>query len=275
MQDYIRVLGPVTNFTVSVFEGCAPFNVNFTDHSRDAIEWNWSFGDGYADYAQHPGHVFQDTGIFSVSLVTKDTAGCSSYFELPQKIIVHPTPVAQYTTGNIGGCQPYSATFNNTSTGNTSSFWNFGDGNTSTDVNPTHLFIDDGIYAVQLLASNTYGCTDTFTSIQPLRVLPSPVAAFTAGASQGCAPFQVSFFNGTTNVNSSNYFWDFGDGQTSTSQHPTITYQTPGFYTVSLTVTNFNGCTDSISFPAMIHVLDTLPPQETKIYSVENIKYYG
>ena len=107
VPDYIRVLGPITDFSADVFEGCAPFNVNFTDHSRDAIEWNWSFGDGYADYAQHPGHVFQDTGTFSVSLVTKDTAGCSSFFELPQKIIVHPTPIAQYTTGNIGGCQPW------------------------------------------------------------------------------------------------------------------------------------------------------------------------
>ena len=268
MPDYIRVLGPITNFSANVFEGCAPFDVQFTDHSQDAVEWNWSFGDGYAEYAQHPGHTFQDTGTFTVSLVTKDTAGCSSYYELPQKIIVHPTPDAQYTTGNISGCQPFTATFVNTSTGSTSWNWNFGDGDTSSVQQPTHLFLDDGIFQVQLIASNAFGCRDTFVNNQPFNVLPSPVVSFTAGATMGCAPFQVNFFNYTTNVNGSNYHWDFGDGQTSTDAQPTVTYQTPGFYTVSLVVVNTNGCSDSISFPALIHVLDTLPPQETKIYSV-------
>ncbi|HNP49820.1 MAG TPA: PKD domain-containing protein, partial [Bacteroidia bacterium] len=208
MPDYIRVLGPLTNFTADVFEGCVPFQVQFTDHSHDAVEWNWSFGDGYAEYAMSPGHLFQDTGSFTVSLVTKDTAGCSSYYELPQRIIVHPSPTAAYTTSNISGCQPFTATFVNTSSGYTSSLWNFGDGGTSTDNDPNHLYLDDGIYAVQLIASNNFGCADTFTAVQPLRVLPSPNASFTAGATQGCAPFHVNFFNATTNVNGSTYLWD-------------------------------------------------------------------
>lgn len=266
--EYIRVLGPETNFSADAFEGCAPFNVNFTDLSHGAIEWNWSFGDGYAEYAQHPSHMYQDTGTFTVSLVTKDTAGCSSYYELPQKIKVHPSPVADYSTGDISGCQPFSATFLNQSTGNTSSFWNFGDGETSTDVNPTHLFMQDGDFNIQLIASNSYGCTDTFTTSQPVRVLATPDVSFTASTAQGCAPLQVSFFNATTNISGPAFLWDFGNGTTSTAINPTVTYSTPGFYTVSLQVLNMNGCGDSIVYPYMIHVLDTLPPPETRIYSV-------
>jgi len=266
--QYIQVLGPETHFIASAFEGCAPFDVNFTDQSRNAVDWSWSFGDGYADIAVNPMHTFQDTGVFTVSLVTQDTAGCSSYFELPQKIIVHPTPVADFSTPNITGCQPYTANFNNLSIGHSSSFWTFGDGGISTAENPTYEFLHTGNYIVSLIASNSFGCSDTFSMQQALSVMPTPVASFTANASQGCTPFYVTFQNTSSNINGATYLWDFGDGTSSTDENPLVVYSRPGFYTVTLQVTNQSGCSSSVIEPSLIHVLDTLPPPESKIYSV-------
>ncbi|MBP6334835.1 MAG: PKD domain-containing protein [Bacteroidia bacterium] len=265
---YVQVLGPVTHFTASAFEGCAPFDVSFIDHSQNAIGWSWSFGDGYADITTNPTHTFQDTGSFTVSLVTQDTAGCSSYYELPQKILVYPTPIAEFSTPNISGCQPYTATFTNTSIGQTSALWNFGDGGTSTDINPSHVYVDNGTYPVTLIASNNFGCSDTFELSQNIQVLPTPQASFTASASQGCTPFQVTFQNTTTNLNGATFLWNFGNGTSSSDLHPTVTYSIPGFYSVSLQVINTSGCANSITSPSLIHVLDTMPPPESKIYSV-------
>ena len=75
----------------------------------------------------------------------------------------------------------------------------------------------------------------------------------------------VTFYNGSPQCRGPSYLWDFGGGQTSTAANPQVVFDAPGFYTVSLTVTNANGCTDFLSFPAMIHVMDTLPPPESKI----------
>lgn len=130
-------MNAITKFNASAFEGCAPFDVTFIDQSLNAVDWSWNFGDGYSDVITNPTHTFQDTGIFTVSLVTHDTAGCSSYYELPQKIYVHPSPIADFATSNIIGCQPYTATFTNTSLGATASFWNFSDGGSSLLDNPT------------------------------------------------------------------------------------------------------------------------------------------
>jgi len=266
--QYIQVLGPVTKFVASAFEGCAPFDVTFTDQSVNAVSWSWNYGDGYSSISTNPTHTFQDTGVFTVSLVTSDTAGCNSYYELPQKIYVHPTPIAEYSMPALSGCEPFSANFTNLSVGQTSSYWTFGDGSSSIDQNPIHEYLQAGTYSIKLIASNTFGCADTFSLSQGTDVLPTPVTSFTANASQGCTPFWVSFESTTANSIGASYLWSFGDGTSSTDQNPIKVYYTPGFYTVSLQVINSSGCANTLVQPSIIHVLDTLPPPESKIYSV-------
>ncbi|REJ85288.1 MAG: PKD domain-containing protein [Bacteroidetes bacterium] len=267
-QQYIHVLGPVTRFSASATEGCVPFNVSYTDQSQNAIDWYWNYGDGHTSITQNPQHTYQDTGIFTVSLVTTDTAGCNSYYELPQKIIVHPSPTALIATPDSIGCHPYAISFRNLSTGYTSSVWSFGDGNTSTLNNPQHTYQQPGNYFVTLVVSNSFGCTDTFRLSNPIRIVPTPTAAFTPSSTQGCSPLVVNFTNQTSNQNGSTYFWTFGNGYTSTSPNPVNLYTAPGFYDVSLTVTNLHGCSNTVTYTSLIHVLDTNPPAETKIYSV-------
>lgn len=268
MPQFIKVMGPITNFTASATEGCDPFTVNFTDHSINAVSWNWNFGDGYASTTIHATHTYTDTGSFTVSLVTLDTAGCMSYYELPQDVIVHPSPDAEFTTSTFRGCAPYTGVFTNTSQQQLQYLWNFGDGNTSTSPNASHTFTIPGNYTIELIATNNFGCTDTARSPQPLEILSTPSATFSVSDQAGCSPLHVLFSNGSTNLEGPSYQWNFGNGTTSTDPNPTGIFNQPGFYSVSLTVTNQNGCASSYTFPTLIQVYDTLPPNETTIYSV-------
>ncbi len=267
-QQYIHVMGPQTELTASAYEGCQPFTVNFTDLSINASGWMWSFGDGYTSTDRNPVHVFQDTGTFTVALITTDTSGCSSFKELQRKIKVNPKPIASFQVPSTSGCAPFTTALTNTSSFYSSLSWNFGDGSSSTAENPNHTYYNAGNYDVSLIATNQFGCMDTAYAPAPIDVLTTPSAGFSAAFRNGCPPVNIPFFNTSFNTENASYDWNFGNGTTSTDANPTATYQSPGFYTVQLTVTNANGCSADTIFPACIQIADTLPPNETKIYSV-------
>jgi PKD repeat protein len=267
-DHFIKVLGPITNFTATPGDGCAPFVVSLNDHSINAIGYSWNFGDGYSDTILNPQHVFNDTGSFIISLVTRDTSGCTSYFELPQAVIVHPSPVSSFILNNDSGCQPLTTEFINTSTDYINSIWNFGDGDTATSTSPSHEYISPGNFDIALISFNSFGCSDTAFSSQPVEVLATPAPQFTVNDAIGCIPFHVTFVNSSANLEGPQYLWDFGNGSTSTDANPGFDFTHQGSYTISLTITNSNGCTSTVSYPSLLQIPDTLPPNETKILSV-------
>ena len=267
-NQYIHVLGPETNFSASAYDGCKPFKVDFLDHSINATGWFWNFGDGYTENSQNPSHTFQDTGSFSVSLITTDTSGCTSFYELPQKINVHPVPVANFTTPSVSGCQPFITQLVNNSQYYDSLSWNFGDGNFSHEFQPEHSYTYPGLYQLSLITYTDFGCTDTLFAPSRIEVLPAPVAEFNVSIYAGCTPMNTQFYDHSYNLQNASYLWDLGDGTTSTLPNPFATYITPGFYSIQLQVTNANGCVSNSLCQNCIQVYDTLPPNETKIYSV-------
>ncbi len=125
----------------------------------------------------------------------------------------------------------------------TSWIWNFGDGVTSTQSSPAHAYAVAGTYAVKLIAFNSTGCSDTV--IQDLVINALPEADFNT-IPVSCVGDIVHFDDASSGDVTLRY-WEFGDGGTSTSIFPTHSFGTPGLYTVTLTVTNGNGCTDSKS----------------------------
>jgi|GEM_PF-1966854 len=120
--------------------------------------------------------------------------------------------------------------------------WDFGDASTSLLQNPSHTYAAAGTYIVKHWIVNNLGCNSD-TSSQPFTVNSLPTANFNF-TPPGCAT-RVIIFNDLSVANSgtlSNWAWDFGDGNTSSSQNPTNIYAAPGSYTVTLTVTNSKGC---------------------------------
>jgi PKD repeat protein len=264
---YITVLGPVTHFSATATEGCVPINVNFTDESENAVDWTWNYGDGYSAFTENSSHTYNDTGSFTVTLVTHDTASCSSYYELPQKIIIHSNPVAAFSIPTTMGCMTDAVPFINISQGAQNVLWNFDDGFTSTDFNPSHIYSMPGNYYPSLVVTNQFGCTDSIRSTVPIQILATAQVSATSSVSQGCSPLVANFTSNVTYIDSATWFWDFGNGITSTQPNPTIVFTTPGIYIVTLTVTNANGCGGTVTLPS-IQVSDSLPPPESRILSV-------
>ncbi|MEM7039633.1 MAG: PKD domain-containing protein [Bacteroidota bacterium] len=147
---------------------------------------------------------------------------------------VNPSPGANFTVSTTGN----TANFTNTSTGAGNAYtWDFGDGNTSTMVSPSHTYAMMGNYTVCLIANNG-NCADT-TCMNQAVGCPAPAVGWTSTSTN----FTVDFTDQTPG-NPQSWFWDLGDGNTSTMQNPTHVYAANGNYLVCLTVTDSCG-TDS------------------------------
>jgi PKD repeat protein len=229
--------GPTASFTSNVTSGCAALTVQFTStSSSNSTNFNWEFpgGSPATSTEQNPLVVYNTPGVYSVTLTVSNGAGNATSTQ-NNYINVSNTPSANFNATVAGSV----ASFNNTSANAQSYAWNFGDGTSATEANPTHIYLTDGTYTVELTATNSCG-SSTFTQI--VTVVTPPTAAFTTSGTIGCAPFTVEFTN-TSSANANTFNWDFPNGNpsSSTEQNPKTVWNQPGVYTVSLTVTNAAG----------------------------------
>ncbi|MCK4607339.1 MAG: PKD domain-containing protein [candidate division Zixibacteria bacterium] len=151
---------------------------------------------------------------------------------------------AAFSGSPTSGLPPLTVSFTDQSVGDVTGWeWDFGDGQTSVETNPSHTFADSGSYTVSLTVSGPSGsATETKADyiIVSDVVTGGPTAAFSGAPTTGCAPLVVSFADGSDGEIDS-WSWDFGDGRQSGEQNPAHTYDRPGVYTVSLTVSNPEG----------------------------------
>jgi chitodextrinase len=167
-------------------------------------------------------------------------------------------PVANFTADNTSGCAPLRVTFTDHSTGDPDSYsWDFGNGQLSTKPAPVVTYTQPGTYSVRLIVKNASGIDDEIKT-DYITVFASPTAAFTANLKTACVPAAVQFTDHSTSPPGSSvtsWQWDFGDGGTSIQQNPTHTYTNTGFYTVTLQITNSNGCKRTASIGRYIRIV--------------------
>ncbi|MEM6342586.1 MAG: PKD domain-containing protein [Bacteroidota bacterium] len=249
--DYITLTRPVADFSMSDNSVCPGTDIQFTDTSVPdfpIFNYEWDFGDGITTTQTNPLHSYANPGTYTVQLIITNSRGCMD--TTSQVVTVFSPPTALFSSNTPDGCQPLTVNFSDLSTGNagllTNWAWDFGDGNTSNIQNPSHTFNATGVMSVSLTVTDDKGCTDTYT--QNITVYPNPTVDFSADKTRGCAPDAITFTLNQLSGNAlSSFFWDFGDGNTSTAANPTHTYATDGTYTVNLIVTDVNGCTASFS----------------------------
>ena len=236
---------PVADFSGKPASGSVPLNVQFSDESVGMRNsWSWSFGDGGSSSDQHPTHNYENTGVYTVSLTVSgpggsDTETKSDYIE----ILEAGTLNSDFSASPTSGSAPLTVNFADLSTGDINSWsWSFGDGGTSTEQNPSHIYENTGAYTVSLTVSGTGGSdTETRENYIAAGEGGPPVADFSALPATGATPLEVEFINLVTGVVTS-FLWDFGDGGTSTEMTRfTHTYESAGSYTVSLTATGPGG----------------------------------
>lgn len=260
-QNILVYPTPIFDFTTIPDSGCSPLNVSFISNTATvAVAFNWDFGDGGSATGVNPSHLFvnntTNNQTFNVELVTTSSAGCTDTTRSDVKVF--PNPAAVFTVNPDTACHPAEITFNNSSTGAISFDWEFGDGDTSDTAISifTHTYQNTGAFPLvrnaQLIVATADGCLDTAN--QNITVNPLIDAAF-ASDTVGCHPFSVAFTDNSVGVD--NYFWDFGDGDTSTAAAPTHLFENFGLadsvYTVKLVTTSIYGCADSQLVDIRVH----------------------
>jgi gliding motility-associated-like protein len=176
--------------------------------------------------------------------VEVDENGCTG--TATDTVIVYPMPTASFNTGPFVGCQPYFVQFDDNSIAGTpiSYFWDFGDGNTSTLAEPSHLYTNVGVYDVTLIIATTNGCIgiDTLTVPAAVTVNPSPVAGFST-SDTSVSIFSPYISVTDLSVGADSCSLNFGDGYTDCNAGHT--YQAYGNYTITQIVVNEYGCPDT------------------------------
>ena len=221
-------------FTASPTNGTWPLAVNFTNLSSGASNFIWDFGDGNTSTNWNSSNVYSNAGNYTVSL-TAVGAGVTNLLILTNFIVVNdPPPVANFAANTTNGIWPLIVNFINLSSDATNFAWDFGDGNGSTDSNPTNIYFVAGTYTVGLTAVGAGG-TNQLVRANYIAVnnSPPPVVDFTASPTNGVAPLTVYFTNLSTGADT--FIWDFDDGDTGASLNPAETFTNAGIYTVTLT----------------------------------------
>ncbi len=251
---------PVADFTPSVFIGCMPLNVAFTNNSTLGGTYNWNFGTGATPTTStlyNPLPVTYNTGGMSYITLTVDVLGCASTHT--DSVSINSLPIPTFTVTPNNGCTPLDVAFTNTSAvtvGDTYD-WDFGNGNNSTVQNPPNEIytapgLVDATYTVELIITTAAGCVDSIS--QTITVHPLPIADFTPLPDTVCAGTNVAFLNNSTLGNT--WAWDFGDGNTVTNMSPSHPYAAQGTYTAQLIAISLFGCRDTISHNI---VVDSIP----------------
>ena len=253
---------PVANFSIAPAGGHVPLTVQFVNRTTGKVDgWAWDFGDGNASTEKSPSHVYAQVGNYTVTLTATNIGGTSTKSTVtPIAVTLPPAPVANFSVSPAAGTAPLSVRFVNLSKGKVDSWaWDFGDGNTSTQVSPTHVYTRVGNYTVTLSATNPGGIS-TQASVTPIAVSapPAPVANFGVTPAKGYAPLSVRSVN-TTSGKVDSWAWDFGDGTSSTEKAPTHLYAAPGSYSVKLTATNLGGSSVKVAAAPIVVSLPPLP----------------
>jgi gliding motility-associated-like protein len=239
------------NFMADPVSGCSPVIVHFTDQSTgNPTQWRWDLGNGVTSFLQNPSTSYFNAGTYTVKLVIRNAAGADSIIK-NQFITVYGSPVVNFQASDSTGCFPLRVQFTDGSSAIsgmiTNRAWDFGDGSTSAQANPSHIYTSAGIFTVTLRVTNSFGCIQTFSKNQYIHTSDGVKAGFTNNIPGNCAaPITINFTNTTTGPGSLLYDWDFGDGAHSTSTSPLHTYTTPGSYTVTLAAVSPQGCSDTI-----------------------------
>ncbi len=149
---------PIANFTSSVTFGAAPLVVQFDDTSlNNPITRLWNFGDGTYSTKESSEHVYYSPGNYTVTLGIKNADGSDSKVVVITVLEQPLLPLANFSSNVTEGYVPLSVQFNDSSDNATSWYWDFGDGNNSSDIDPVHMYSVAGGYIVNLTVSNANG----------------------------------------------------------------------------------------------------------------------
>lgn len=240
------------DFEAQKIAPCTNLGYNFVNLSTPAYGsfgpdiFTWDFGDNSPLVTQGATppvtHTYASPGTYNVTLSINDTTYCNSPADTIKKVRISPQVTAIFTTPPQG-CVPYNAVFENNSLGGLRFFWDFGDGFTSTEEYPTHLYTNVGTYIVKLVAFDSSSCNKLDSTSFTIKVNPIPAASFSYNPN----PSQENTFTNFVNesIGATKYNWNFGDGDTSVLENPRHLFGETAAFNVCLNAVNDAGCSDN------------------------------
>lgn len=249
----VKIINPTAFLVASDTVTCKGRPVKFTasviGSGVDSFKWQSTNGASTPLYPRDTcSYVFTDSGVHKVTATLYDEHGCP---QVASKDILVSQPVARFGAAPRDGCVPVNVLFTDSSIAFRSNLpivqrkWDFGDGTVYSTVNNTisYTYGNAGAYTVKLVIKDFLGCMDSLSK-------PGYIKAYKPKASFGVddkncvgAPLGIS----NTSQNASTYWWDFGNGNTSTAAQPAPIYHTAGVYTITLVAKDGNDCFDTFS----------------------------
>lgn len=273
----------VSQEDLSTFDNyCDGFTIDFENNSNGAQAYLWNFGvpsdpEATSTFAQ-PSYTFPSEGTYTVTLIINPGWACADTsiktFKVYDNIDIHFNPPgSQCITNNsfdfVGeGNYDIGSDFN----------WTFGNhatpsNDTTEDVSNVNFDTTGYIPVTFHVTSND--CEQTY--IDSIKVDRVPTIDFNLLPGLYCAPQKVYFIDSSLSDEPLTYLWNFGDGNTSTEQNPSNTYQDPGIYDVSLKISTQIGCVADITlaFPGLVEIFPSpvanfsVSPEETDVFNTE------
>jgi PKD repeat protein len=206
------------------------------------ISYTWNYGDGSPpENGINATHTYPSAGAYDV-ILTDTIFGWSTNCSADTLITLNSPPIASFSSTSIGLTIDFAS--NSINAGAPIYLWDFGDGNTSTQMDPTHVYGAEGTYSVCLIISDGCGTDSTCQNIVVTNCAPPNVGFSFAETGVGTGVF--NFTNTSSVSGAATYSWDFGDGNNSSAVNPTHSYTATGIYTVTLVITDSCG-TNSFS----------------------------
>jgi gliding motility-associated-like protein len=220
--------------------------VTITNNSTPGVfQYLWDFGDGTnSTDASATSHTYTDAGTYSITLTISDNT-CSDSHTVAIEITPIP-PIVDFAYNPPSGCAPLIVDFTNLSqfTDPSTYLWDFGDGQISAAISPTHAYFEPGLYTVTLSAANASGDTDTETKTSIIEVFSSPTAQFSVYPQVLDIPGDI-LYTRNRSVGATSFLWSFGDNTTSTDFEPQHKYEAEGLFEVELIAYGPDGCNDT------------------------------
>ncbi|WPR77524.1 PKD domain-containing protein [Algoriphagus sp. NG3] len=254
---------PTAVVNADVTEGRLPLTVQFTgDNSSDnsaIVEYAWDFGGVGTSSVANPIFIFNEAGDYNVVLSVTGDTGLIGKDSVTITVVENFGPLTVATADITNGIAPLTVAFDgstSTSDGEIVDYlWDFGNGDTSSEVSPSYTFTSPGQFAVTLTVTDDNGLSDdAVLNITVAENLP-PVAIGTANVQTGTVPLTVLFDgeSSTDEIGIVSYEWNFGDGSPASElANPTHTYTTTGTFTATLTVEDASGLSASATVQIVV-----------------------
>ena len=289
VSDKIKIEGVKAVGSSDTSLVCKGGIINLFSESKSTTlieSYKWDFGNkSDGSILKNTSHLYHSPGEYTPTLFVTDTFGCSDSVNLPEIRVSNPD--IKFTMADSLICVGDIISFTNNSEGESLSFiWTIIDSLPQENRNIDQKFNRAGIYDIKLYSKDLFGCEDSVTKENAVEVSAYPEAAFNGfPIYSDCPPLTTNFID-STETSLVSWLWNFGDGRYSTDKNYKHIYTSPGIYDVSLLITNYAGCKDTLVKKEYVQVdgpigqitylKDSvcLPDENELLINVQNTEYY-